>query len=166
MKREVGEARHLKPQCVIPITRRPCASHRGLSCRKTRRRVCSQWARGQRPLMARAPEMFPGAWAELRVSGRDLGWGCDRLEAGKLAPCQLWVLFYTLIGYAWEQLRHSSRMFHGQRSLAGYSPWGCRVRHDWATFTPECSLYQPAGSWTLLRWLSWVPPWTSSQPSS
>ena len=20
--------------------------------------------------------------------------------------------------------------FHGQRSLAGYSPWGCRVRHD------------------------------------
>ena len=22
---------------------------------------------------------------------------------------------------------------HGQRSLVGYSPWGCRVRHDWAT---------------------------------
>ena len=22
---------------------------------------------------------------------------------------------------------------HGQRSLEGYSPWGCRVRHDWAT---------------------------------
>ena len=22
------------------------------------------------------------------------------------------------------------REFHGQRSLAGYSPWGCRVRHD------------------------------------
>ena len=22
---------------------------------------------------------------------------------------------------------------HGQRSLAGYSPWGCRVRHDWVT---------------------------------
>ena len=21
---------------------------------------------------------------------------------------------------------------HGQRSLAGYSPWGCRVGHDWA----------------------------------
>ena len=20
--------------------------------------------------------------------------------------------------------------FHGQRSLVGYSPWGCRVRHD------------------------------------
>ena len=24
---------------------------------------------------------------------------------------------------------------HGQRSLAGYIPWGCRVRHDWATHT-------------------------------
>ena len=23
--------------------------------------------------------------------------------------------------------------FHGQRSLEGYSPWGCRVRHEWAT---------------------------------
>ena len=22
---------------------------------------------------------------------------------------------------------------HGQRSLAGYGPWGCRVRHDWVT---------------------------------
>ena len=20
---------------------------------------------------------------------------------------------------------------HAQRSLVGYSPWGCRVRHDW-----------------------------------
>ena len=24
---------------------------------------------------------------------------------------------------------------HGQRSLVGYSPWDCRVRHDWATNT-------------------------------
>ena len=23
--------------------------------------------------------------------------------------------------------------FNGQRSLAGYSPWGCRVRHHWLT---------------------------------
>ena len=21
---------------------------------------------------------------------------------------------------------------HGQRSLVGYSPWGCRVEHDWS----------------------------------
>ena len=26
--------------------------------------------------------------------------------------------------------------FHGQRTLAGYSPWGCRVRHDLATEPP------------------------------
>ena len=25
--------------------------------------------------------------------------------------------------------------FHGQRNLAGYSPWGRRVGNDWATFT-------------------------------
>ena len=24
---------------------------------------------------------------------------------------------------------------HGQRSLVGYSPWGCRVRYDWVTNT-------------------------------
>ena len=27
--------------------------------------------------------------------------------------------------------------FSGQRSLAGYSPWGHRVRHDWATNTQQ-----------------------------
>ena len=26
-----------------------------------------------------------------------------------------------------------SGKFHGQRSLVGYSPWGCRVRHNWTT---------------------------------
>ena len=25
--------------------------------------------------------------------------------------------------------------FHAQRSLARYSPWGCKVSHDWATNT-------------------------------
>ena len=25
--------------------------------------------------------------------------------------------------------------FRGQRSLAGYNPWGCRVRHGWVTNT-------------------------------
>ena len=28
--------------------------------------------------------------------------------------------------------------FHGQRSLVGYSPWGQRVRHNWATNKMEC----------------------------
>ena len=25
--------------------------------------------------------------------------------------------------------------FHGQRNVVIYSPWGCRVRHNWATHT-------------------------------
>ena len=33
---------------------------------------------------------------------------------------------------------------HGQRSLVGYSPWGCRVRHDWVTnthtHTEQCNM--------------------------
>ena len=31
--------------------------------------------------------------------------------------------------------------FHGHRSLAGYNPWGCRVRHDWATNTIQICTY-------------------------
>ena len=37
-----------------------------------------------------------------------------------------------------EMTTHSSILAwesHGQRSLMGYSPWGRRVRHDWATNT-------------------------------
>ena len=34
---------------------------------------------------------------------------------------------------------------HGQRSLAGYSLWGCRVGHDWATFTFHSWGYQVVG---------------------
>ena len=40
-----------------------------------------------------------------------------------------------------EMATHSSTLvwtFHGQRSLVGYSPWGCkRVRHDWTTSLPS-----------------------------
>ena len=31
--------------------------------------------------------------------------------------------------------------FHGQRSLGGYSLWGCRVGHDWAANTFTCKIY-------------------------
>ena len=31
--------------------------------------------------------------------------------------------------------------FHGQRRLAGYNPWGSRVRHDWGTNTFTLSLF-------------------------
>ena len=36
------------------------------------------------------------------------------------------------------------RKFHGQRSLAGYSPWGCRVRHNCAAeHAHTCRLHKP-----------------------
>ena len=31
---------------------------------------------------------------------------------------------------------------HGQRSLVGCSPWGCRVRHDWVTNTYLWLIYR------------------------
>ena len=32
--------------------------------------------------------------------------------------------------------------FHGQRGLAGYSPWGCKVRHEWSYLGSTHSSYQ------------------------
>ena len=32
--------------------------------------------------------------------------------------------------------------FHGQRSLAGYSSWACRVRYDWSTNTSTLIIKQ------------------------
>ena len=32
---------------------------------------------------------------------------------------------------------------HGQRSLEGYLPWGCRVRHNWATSTHTIQIKLP-----------------------
>ena len=36
---------------------------------------------------------------------------------------------------------------HGQRSLAGYSPWGCRVRHDWNDLACTAVLFTIAKIW-------------------
>ena len=50
-------------------------------------------------------------------------------------PPAMWEAWVWSLG--WEDpleesmVTHSST--HGQRSLEGYSPWGCRVRHYWAT---------------------------------
>ena len=51
--------------------------------------------------------------AETRV--RSLGWE-DPLEKGMATHCSILVFL--------------PGEFHGQRSLAGYSPWGRRVGHD------------------------------------
>ena len=44
---------------------------------------------------------------------------------------------------------------HGQRSLAGYSPWGHKVRHDWATITLSLTGHLSSAvflSWALGMW--------------
>ena len=60
---------------------------------------------------------------------------------------------------------------HGQRSLVGYSPWGHRVRHDWATnrdtFFPQSYCFQipdhPAKplakshKWYIMAYLAFSP---------
>ena len=47
----------------------------------------------------------------------------------------------------WRREWHPTSVFfprksHGQRNLVGYSPWGCRVGHDWATNTLTLPLIQ------------------------
>ena len=40
-----------------------------------------------------------------------------------------------------QSVFHLPGKFRGQRSLVGYSPWGHRVRHNWATNTFFFFLY-------------------------
>ena len=41
--------------------------------------------------------------------------------------------------------------FHGRRSLAGYSPWGCRVRHDWGHTHILCNRNSLAFMFRVMR---------------
>ena len=90
----------------------------------------------------------------LRMTSRSLvyaigRWRCQLLNEetgevnlGPTSGIQLIHVFYLLFK---EYVRHSRRRqwqptpvllpgkSHGQRSLAGYSPWSLRVRHDLAT---------------------------------
>ena len=51
--------------------------------------------------------------------------------------------------------------FHGQRSQEGYSPWGCRVRHDWAA---EYTLFSSVQ--LLSRVQFFATPWTTARQTS
>ena len=68
-------------------------------------------------------------------------WGFSNGSAGKESTCkvgdtgdtQVWFL-----GLPWGRAWQPTSAFlpgksHGLRSLVGYSPWGRRVGHDWAT---------------------------------
>ena len=42
---------------------------------------------------------------------------------------------------------------HGQKTLVGYSPWGCRVWHDWVTNTFHCFFHFTITQLCLLEML-------------
>ena len=47
---------------------------------------------------------------------------------------------------------------HGQRSLAGYSPWGHRVRYDWSNLAHTCFLMM-----AILSGVRWLSHWETSE---
>ena len=66
--------------------------------------------------------------------------GLCRWHSGKESTCQCRKLRFSPLVRKIPQSRKWQPTpiflpgkFHGQRSLAGYSPWGCRVKHDWVT---------------------------------
>ena len=89
----------------------------------------------------------------LKVAGRKTPWQFAVLPtAGRLHECaNIWELAYFSFGYIYPEMKLLDHMevlwrreglptpvflpteSHGQRSLAGYSPWSCRVGHNWAT---------------------------------
>ena len=48
---------------------------------------------------------------------------------------------------------------HGQRSLAGYSPWGCRVGHDWAFMQDYNDCVRLCCHWEVLVLWDLLLPW-------
>ena len=52
----------------------------------------------------------------------------------------------------------------GQRSLASYNPWGCKVGHDWVT-EHRCQL-SPASSYLRDLWEFKASPWFQQIPQS
>ena len=40
---------------------------------------------------------------------------------------------------------------HGQRSLAGYSPWGHRIGHDWSNLAQHITSLKQTSEWLVLR---------------
>ena len=82
-----------------------------------------------------------------------------------------WISLITDLFGIWEKEMAPTpellpRKSHGWRSLVGYSPWGRRVRHDWATFYLFIIYYfgiQFSNSvtclyilWSFSHWVAWI----------
>ena len=76
---------------------------------------------------------FPGG-----ASGKEPTCQCRRLKRCKFGP---WVWKIP-----WRRAWQPTAVFlpgesHGQRSLEGYSPWGCRVGHSWSDLAAAAATY-------------------------
>ena len=109
-------------------------------------------------------------------SGKESTYQCRRHKRLEFDP---WVRKIP-----WKRKRQPTPIFspgksHGQKSLAGYRPWGHRVRHDWVTAhtrkhwgEADSSVRQPvrSGVWTLKDprvavWANFVSGSSTSPPS-
>ena len=77
-------------------------------------------------------ECFEGSALFGRNSGKEPACQCRRCKRHRFNP---WVGKIP-----WRRVVQPTLVFlpgksHGQRSLAGYSPWGCRVGYDWSDFS-------------------------------
>ena len=100
------------------------------------------------------PAGYIGGWRPGRLRGhcrgKELTCQCRRHKRDRFNP---WVKKIT-----WSRKWQPAPVFlpgkfHGQRSLAGYSPWGCRVGHDYAHMHTHTHTHEHTGSGAL-----WAPP--------
>ena len=98
------------------------------------------------------PDM--GHWRSLALQGKclsprlRLGWAWACVEGCGLASVRAKPPTHTG-GFPWQKEGQPTPEFlpgksHGQRSLAGYSPWSHRVGHDWVTNT-HTHTHSPGG---------------------
>ena len=85
---------------------------------------------GRTDAEAKAPILWPSD-AKNWLIGKDPGGGKDwRQEEKGTTEDEMVGWLHQLDGHEFEQTPGGG---DGQGSLACYSPWGCRVRHDWVT---------------------------------
>ena len=93
-------------------------------------------------------------WAEMWLSGGLPQWlsgeesACNARDAGDVGLIPALV---RLHGRRRQPTPVSlPEKYHGQRSLVGYNPWGCRVGHDWARTHAHTWLTGVAGGGTWM----------------
>ena len=99
-----------------------------------------QWIHTTIPVSYLAEPERPSRWEKLPINFGILPTRLPRWRSGKQFTCQQKRWEDSILGWGRSPWRRKWQptpiflpgKFHGQRSLVGYSPWGRRVRHDWA----------------------------------